>query len=139
MKSLRHVFAAFAALCLVTAALAADPSGNWKVTTAAMTGGGGGGKGGGARESTLTLAMKDGKLTGSMVSPGRGGGDPTTTEVSDASMKDDMVSFSIERDFNGTKFVSKYTGKLDGDTIKGSVESPGRDGSKRDFSATRSK
>ena len=161
MKSLRHVFAALAALCLVTAALAADASGTWKVAMAPMAGGPGGGGGGGggggapgggapggrgggaggARESTLTLTMKDGKLSGSMVSPARGGGDPTTTQVTDAMVKDDMVSFSVERDFNGQKFVSKYSGKLDGDTIKGTVELPGRDGAttKRDFTATRSK
>jgi hypothetical protein len=40
------------------------------------------------------------------------------------------------------KFVSKYTGKVEGDTIKGSIERPGRDGgaaTKTDWTATRVK
>jgi hypothetical protein len=139
MKSLRRNFAAFAAVCLLSAAaFAADPTGTWKWTQQGRGGGGGGG--GAPRESTLTLAMKDGKLTGKLTTPGRGG-DPMSTEISDASVKGDDISFSIEREFNGNKFVSKYTGKLEGDSIKGSIEAPGRDGAvaKRDWTATRAK
>ena len=103
-------------------------------------GGGGGGGGGTPRESTLTLAMKDGKLTGKLTTPGRGG-DPMSTEISNAAVKGDVVSFTVEREFNGNKFVTKYSGKLAGDTITGEAESPGRDGQtmKREWSAKRAK
>jgi hypothetical protein len=139
MKTLRQSVAAFAAFCLVSAvAFAADPSGTWKWTSQ-----GRGGKDGGTgtpRESTLVLAMKDGKLTGKVTTPGRGG-DPTTTEITDAAVKGDTISFSVERTFGDNKFVSKYSGKLAGDTITGEYESPGRDGqtSKREWTAKRAK
>ena len=74
------------------------------------------------------LALKDGKLTGKLTSPGRGGGDPTTTEISAASFKDDTVTFSIEREFNGNKITSKYTGKVTADAITGTILAPGRGG-----------
>ncbi len=51
-----------------------------------------------------------------------------------------MIAFSVTREFNGNSMTTKYTGKLDGDTIKGSVERPGRDGGdpvKTDWTATR--
>lgn len=117
---------------------AADPSGTWKWTTQGRGGGGGGG--GTPRESTLVLAMKDGKLTGKLTTPGRGG-DPMSSEISNASLKGDVISFTVEREFNGNKFVTKYNGKLAGDTITGEAESPGRDGQtmKREWNAKRAK
>ena len=121
MKSLRRSLAAFAAFCLLTAAVfAADPSGTWKWSQP--------GRGGGApRESTLTLAMKDGKLAGKLSTPGRDGA-TMSADISDSSIKGDVVAFSVEREFNGNKFVTKYSGKLAGDTITGESEGPGRDG-----------
>ena len=78
--------------------------------------------------NTLVLAMKDGKLTGSLTMPGRGGGEPTKIEITNAAMKDDTVSFEIEREFNGNKMVSKYSGKVTADAITGTVLAPGRGG-----------
>ncbi len=134
MKSLRRPFAAFAAFCLLSVAVfAADPSGTWKWSQP--------GRGGGApRESTLTLAAKDGKLTGKLSMPGRDG-NATSVEITNAAIKDDVVSFTVEREFNGNKFVTKYSGKLAGDTITGEAEGPGRDGQsqKREWVATRAK
>lgn len=138
MKTLPRFVAAFAAFCLVTAAVwAADASGTWKWTTQGRGGGGGGGT---PRESTLTLAMKDGKLTGKLSTPGRDGA-TNATEITNGAVKVDVVSFTVEREFNGNKFVSKYSGKLAGDTITGEIEAPGRDGatSKREWVAKRSK
>jgi hypothetical protein len=59
--------------------------------------------------------------------------------ISDASFKDGQIAFSVVREFNGNKLETKYLGKLDGDTIKGTSEGPGRDGqvTKRDWTATR--
>ncbi len=134
MKSLPRFVAAFAAFCLVSAAaIAADASGTWKWSTP--------GRGDGPpRESTLTLVEKDGKLTGKVSSPGREGA-TMATDITAGTNKGDVVSFSIEREFNGNKFVSKYSGKLSGDTITGEIESPGRDGAtqKREWVAKRSK
>ena len=101
------------------AALAADPSGTYKWSQP-------GRNGGPARESTLTLAVKDGKLTGKLSAPGRDG--VVETEISNAAVKDDTVSFEVARDMGGNKVVAKYSGKLEGDTITGKVEAPGRDG-----------
>lgn len=136
MKTLRRSIAAFAAVCLMSAAaFAADPSGTWKWTQA-------GRQGGTPRESSVTLVMKDGKITGKLTSPGRGDAAATVTEITNASVSGDTVSFSAEREFNGNKVVSKYSGKLAGDTITGEVEAPGRDGgaaTKREWVAKRSK
>jgi hypothetical protein len=135
MKSLRLITAALAALCLMTvAAFAADASGTWKWSTP-------GRNGGPARESTLTLVQKDGALTGKLSTPGRDGA-AMATDISAATVKGDEISFNVEREFNGNKFVTKYTGKIAGDTIKGSLEMPGRNGGepmKREWEATKAK
>jgi hypothetical protein len=119
------------------AAFAADASGTWKWT---QQGRGGGGGGGTPRESTLTLTQKDGKLTGTVSTPGRDGA-TSTADIKDASIKGDTVTFSVEREFGGNKFVTKYSGKLAGDTITGESEGPGRDGQtmKREWVAKRAK
>lgn len=157
MKSLRYLIAAFAAVCLMSAAFAGDPSGTWKWTMSMGGGrppggappaggdgqqrppppdGGGGGGGGkrGPRESTLTLSLKDGQLTGSLA--GRGGDTP----IANATFKDDTISFTVEREMQGNKVVTKYDGKLSGDTITGTIQLPGRDGGEPrtiDWNATR--
>lgn len=116
------------------AAFAADPSGTW---TWVQMGGGRGGPGGpGGAPATppppqsLVLALKDGKLTGSLTSPGRGGGEPIKTDITDASFKDDVVTFSVVREgFQGNQTTQKFTGKLSGDTITGTrLQTPGRGG-----------
>jgi len=130
MKLLPRKIAAFAAFCLIAAAaFAADPSGTWKWSTP-------GRNGGPARETTLTLAMKDGNLTGKVSSPGRDGA-TNTTEIGNASVTGDTIAFTVERQFGDNKFVQKYSGKLSGDTITGEVESPGREGGtqKREWNA----
>lgn len=125
----------------MTAALfAADPSGTWKWTTQGRGGGGGGGGGGTPRESTLVLTAKDGKVTGKLTSPGRDGA-TNSADITDGTIKGDVVAFTIERTFGDNKFVMKYSGKLAGDTITGESESPGRDGQtmKREWVAKRAK
>jgi hypothetical protein len=52
------------------------------------------------------------------------------------------VAFAVTRDFNGQSFTVKYSGKLEGDSLKGSSEFPGFNGgepTKRDWAATRVK
>jgi hypothetical protein len=134
MKTLSRFVAALAAFCVMSSViLAANPAGTWKWTQP--------GRGGGApRESTLTLTMTGGKLAGSLTAPGRDGA-ATTMEIKNATMKEDMLSFVLELEFNGNNYVIKFSGKLSGDTITGESEFPGRDGQsmKREWIATRAK
>ena len=104
-------------------------------------GAGGAGKGGGM-QVTFKLALKDGKLTGTYTQPGRQGGAPTDIEISDASFKEDTVTFSVVREGQNGKITTKFEGKLDGDTIKGTMLAPGRGGGEpmpREWTATKAK
>lgn len=144
---------------LVTAALAlggvsqvraadkkADPTGTWSWTMQ--------GRGGNAnpdapvRKVTLKLKADGEKLTGTMATPagGRGGGGggagaaPREVEISDGKVKGNEISFSVKREFQGNAIVTKYNGKVEGDTITGKIETPGRDGGEarsRDWTAKR--
>jgi hypothetical protein len=69
--------------------------------------------------------------------PGR---NDSVTKIEDGTFKDGEVTFSVTRERNGTKVVSKYKAKVDGDTMKGTIESE-RDGQtqKREFEAKRDK
>jgi hypothetical protein len=95
---------------------AADATGTWTWSTP-------GRNGGEPRKSTLTLKVAGEKLTGALTTPGRQGGDPMKTEIGDGKVKGNEISFTVTREFNNNKMVSKYSGKVDGDTIKGKIES----------------
>jgi len=110
MKRLVSVAIALVVAGLVSSSLAAEnPTGTWKWTASF---------GGQEREQTLTLKLEGDKLTGSM--PGRDGGEPT--QISDGTFKDDKVTFSVTREFNGQKRTTKYSGAVKGDTITGKTE-----------------
>lgn len=117
-SALRGVFC----LALLVGALpqlqAADASGTWSWTMQRRGGTGGGGE---ERKITLALKVEGEKLTGKMTSPGRQGGDPRVTEITDGKVKGDEISFTIKREFNGNSMVTKYSGKVTGDTIKGKI------------------
>jgi len=114
MKTLRCTLAAFLAVSVFTlSSFAADISGQWKWTTQGRNG---------PQEVTSTLKLTDGALTGTV--SGRMG----DTAIGDASFTEGHVAFTITREFNGNKFVVKYDGTLEGDTITGTIERPGRDG-----------
>jgi hypothetical protein len=138
MKSLRFTLAALVAACFMTvAAFAADaatPAGTWKWTPP--------GRGGAPGvERSLVLDLKDGKLTGTLKGVTMGQREVPDVAIADGAFADGTVSFTVTNEFNGNKFTSKYSAKLDGDTLTGSVEAPGRDGNmaKRDWKATRAK
>lgn len=115
MKTVLAVAVGLFVCGLSSLAIAADgPTGTWKWEFK---------RGDQTREVTLKLKLEGDKLTGSM--PGRNN---TETAIENGSFKDGVVSFSVTREFNGNKRTTKYSGKLDGDTIKGETESPGRDG-----------
>jgi hypothetical protein len=104
----------------------ADPTGTWKWTVE---------RGGQKREQTLKLKLDGDKLTGSM--PGR---KDMETKIEDGTFKDGEVTFTVTREFNNMKFVSKYKAKVEGDTLKGTIETE-RDGQtqKQEFEAKRVK
>ena len=109
MKRLASVAIALVFASLVSSALAAEnPAGTWKWTASF---------GGQEREQTLTLKVEGDKLTGSM--PGRDG---EASPIADGTFKDDKVSFSVTREFNGQKRTTKYSGTVKGDTITGKSE-----------------
>ncbi|HEX5105481.1 MAG TPA: hypothetical protein VFV87_16800 [Pirellulaceae bacterium] len=103
-----------------------DPTGTWKWSVT---------RGDQTREQTLKLKLEGDKLTGSM--PGRNN---TETAIEDGSFKDNVVSFTITREFNGQKVTSKYSGTVSGDEIKGKIESDrGGKTNSRDWTAKREK
>lgn len=106
-----------ATLVIAPAVQAEDPTGTWKWSTTFNNQ---------TRESTLKLKLEEGKLTGAMV--GRG---DRETPIEDGKFEDGKVSFSVTRQRGEQKFTSKYSGTVSGDTIKGTVEMPGRDGQTR--------
>jgi hypothetical protein len=103
-----------------------NPTGTWKWTVEVN---------GEKRDQTLKLKLDGDKLTGAMV--GRDGKDLV---IDDGKFKVGEVSFTVTRERNGQKFMTKYTGKVDGDTLKGKAEFE-RDGKAetREFEAKRSK
>jgi len=127
MTTLRKFLAASsAAFVLTVAAVAADPTGTWKWTAEGRNG---------PMEATAKLELKDGALSGTV--SGRNG----DTAIGDSSFKDDHLAFTVKREFNGNSFVIKYDGKLEGDTITGTIERPSLEGgtTKVDWKATRQK
>jgi len=92
---------------LTTAARAADKNatGTWSWTI---------NRNGEDIKTTLTLKQDGEKLTGKMKRA------DAEAEIKDGKIgKDNALSFTIERERDGNKFVIKFSGKLDGDTIKG--------------------
>jgi hypothetical protein len=109
----------------------ADPAGTWTWTRP-------GRNGGPDQKLTLKLKTEGDKVTGVLISPGRQGGDPTETKIEDAKLNGDEICFTVTREFNGNKMVTKYNGKLTADSIKGKAEFE-RNGEKqsRDWEAKR--
>jgi hypothetical protein len=103
-----------------------DPTGTWKYSFMA---------GNQTREATFKLKLDGDKLTGAVL-----GRDNRETPIEDAKYKDGEVSFKVTRERGGNKTVSKYSGKVSGDTLKGKIEFE-RDGQtqSRDFEAKRVK
>jgi hypothetical protein len=107
-----------------------NPTGTWKWETE---------RGGQKRETTLKLKLEGDKLTGT-ITAGRGKGEATEVKIEDGKFKDGQVTFTVTREFNDQKRVTKYSAKVDGDTMKGTATSE-RDGKeqKQEFEAKREK
>lgn len=103
-----------------------DPTGTWKWETEMN---------GMKRTSTLKLKLDGDKLTGAMV-----GRQNMETAIGDATFKDGAVSFTVTREMNGNKNVTKYSGKVDGDSLKLTIESErGGQTQKREVEAKKEK
>jgi hypothetical protein len=62
--------------------------------------------------------------------------------ITDASFKDGTLAFTVTRERQGNKIISKYNGKVEGDTIKGKIETMQEGGEARqprDWEAKREK
>jgi hypothetical protein len=112
MKSIRFLIVALSALALPLAVFAADPSGTWKFTAE--------GPNGRSTESVLTLNWANQQLTGTI--DNRAG----KAEIKNATFADDVVKFTVERKIRRRSFKTHYTGRLEGDTIKGTIQATGR-------------
>ena len=102
-----------------------DPTGTWEWSTKSPNG---------EIPTTLKLERQDGKITGAYSNQFG------NTAISNASLQDGVISFDVVRDFGGQKYVVKYHGKMEGDTISGTIEAPGHDGgeaAKLDWNAKR--
>jgi len=89
---------------------AADLTGTWTWAMQRQNGGG--------REVTAKLKQQGEKITGTISGMGFGG----ETEITDGTFKDGVISFKVTRTRNGQDSVSTYSGKLQGDAIKGKAE-----------------
>ncbi|HTL68263.1 MAG TPA: hypothetical protein VL200_11420 [Lacunisphaera sp.] len=129
MRLLRPLFAAAlsAAFALsVSAAESATPAGNWQWTATTPQG---------PFEVTARFDYKDGALTGSVTVPGN------EAPLSAASYKDGVIAFTVIREMHGMQFEIRYSGKLEGDTITGTIDrpSPGGDREQIEWKASRAK
>ena len=109
MKRLIAVLVVGVVSVAMPALAAENVAGTWKWTT---------NFGGQSRDSTVKLKMEGDKLSGVYV----GGQSNTETPIEEATIKDDVVSFKVTRERDGQKRVTKYSGKLAGDTITGKSE-----------------
>ncbi|MBI2946527.1 MAG: hypothetical protein HYY23_02705 [Verrucomicrobia bacterium] len=112
-----------ATFALTSAAQAADVTGTWTWSQQ-------GRQGSDPVKITLKLKAEGEKVTGTLSRPGRDGAS-RDTEIKDGKQKGDEISFVVTQERGGNTFTTKYNGKLSGDSIKGKIELPGRDGNTR--------
>ncbi len=111
MKTLRLLFAAVLAAVSVVTALAADatPAGTWTWTANGPQG---------PLQIQARLEATDGVVTGAIITPG---GELPVTE---GTFKDGMVNYIVVREIHGEKLRVKYSGKLEGDALTGTIDRP---------------
>lgn len=85
-------------------------------------------------EQTMKLEQKGDKVTGT-ITTGK-----NETKIEDGTIKNGELKFTVTRTRKEQKFVSKYQGKVSGDTIKGTITSDfaGKE-NKREWEAKRQK
>jgi hypothetical protein len=116
MKRMLAAFAVVALLLTANTLSADDATGTWKWTAT---------RGDKTIESTAKFKQEGEKLTGTYT------GANTESPIEEGTVKDNVVSFKVTREFGGNKFTIKYSGTLSGDTIKGKTSFE-RDGQSQD-------
>jgi len=101
------------AVVFASVLMAADISGTWKGTAETQFG---------TSERTFVFKVDGNKLTGETTSERFG-----KSTIEDGKIDGDDLSFTITVSFQGNEAKAKYTGKVNGDTIKLSVEVEGVD------------
>jgi hypothetical protein len=105
---------------------AADYTGTWKWTATMRNN---------PVDFTAKLKQDGDKVTGTV-----GGGQGGEMEIKDGKVENGELTFNVIRTRNGSEITTTYTGKLDGDTIKGKITSTGgTTRPARDWTATRAK
>ena len=75
-------------------------------------------------EMRAVLKQNGAKLEGTLPGRGRGGRGGQPAKIQNGSIKDDgEIYFEVENGFQENRSVTKYKGKLTGDTIKGTIDS----------------
>jgi hypothetical protein len=95
----------FGLVAAVDAADKNDPTGTWKIKSKI---------GKKDTEGVLKLEQKDGKVTGTI-----SGAKGNEAKIEDGKYKDGELTFSVTRDVKDMKIVTKYSAKVDGDSMKG--------------------
>jgi len=117
----KTLLALVAILCFTFAASAADISGKWMrdPNAAPPAGGGGGGGRGGGGGGTYEFKVSGTTLSGTVTTPGRGGGDPTVVTIEKGKVDGNSFTFSITRPGRGggDPTTTVYNGKIDGDKL----------------------
>lgn len=106
------------------AATKVDPSGTWRWERT---------RNDNVSKMTLKLKLEGDKLTGTLATKrtggnGNGPGNSDPIEIKDAKLDGNKVSFTVTRTFNDREMVSKYSGTIDGDSIKGTQKRNGQNG-----------
>jgi hypothetical protein len=96
-------------LTLPLLATASDATGSWKWTIQTPDGN--------SLDMSAKLKQDGEKLTGKFLD----GFDQQTFDIKDGQVKDGKVSFTITRPVNDATITVNYSGKLDADTIKGTL------------------
>lgn len=136
------LFVSAVLLAMVFAAVAADSiTGKWTFEQPMMgrggPGGGPGGPGGGApgggnmppRIVTLDLKANGAALTGTILQPGRPGGDaPAPTEIKNGKVDGNKITFDVTRESQMGAMTTKYEGTVSGAEMKLKITRPGFQG-----------
>lgn len=114
MKTTSLLKLGLAFLSFAAAAFAGDPTGTWKFTAE--------GPNGRSVESTLVLKLEGQNLSGTMENKAG------KTDIADAKFANDELSFTVDRKIRRRTLEIRYSGKLEGDAIKGTIQTTGREG-----------
>lgn len=110
-------------IVLAVAALAGDISGNWKATAEGPNG---------TMERTFVFKVDGTKLTGETTSSFLG-----KSVIEDGKVDGDNVSFTITAKFQDNEMKLAYKGKVSGNEIKFTVDSPAGGGQTIEWTAKR--